>query len=198
VTVVERSFYSRDATTVAKELLGQILVHQTEQGRVSGRIVETEAYLGADDAAAHSYRGETPRTKVMFGEAGHAYVYFTYGMHYCFNVVAHEVGVGQAVLIRALEPLEGIEIMEANRKQTDLRNLCSGPAKLVQALGITKKHNGHDLTEPPLWIEASKDTPWARSILDSNIVTTTRIGISQAADLPLRFYIAGNSFVSRP
>jgi DNA-3-methyladenine glycosylase len=190
--MLPREFYARDAVTVAKALLGQLLVHELGGQKISGKIVETEAYMGAEDAAAHSFRGETPRTKVMFGPAGHAYVYFTYGMHYCFNVVAHGQGKGQAVLIRALEPLGGIKVMSLRRRQTDIKNLCSGPAKLVQALGITKDQNGHDLTRPPLWIEEGVKT------LDTNIITTTRIGISQAIDAPLRFYIRDNNFVSRP
>ncbi len=190
--MLERKFYARPADRLASALLGQILVHETDEGRIGGRIVETEAYLGSLDAAAHSFRGQTPRTKVMFGPAGHAYVYFTYGMHYCFNVVAGPLGTGQAVLVRALEPLEGVGFMELNRKQTEIKQLCSGPAKLVQALGITKAYNGHDLTKPPLFIEARNGVP------KEDIVTTTRIGISQAAELPLRFYVKNNPFVSRP
>jgi DNA-3-methyladenine glycosylase len=157
---------------------------------MSGRIVETEAYMGALDMAAHGYRGQTLRNAAMFGPAGHAYVYFTYGMHYSFNTVCATEGVAEGVLIRALEPLAGIEFMERNRKTTDIRNLCSGPAKLVQALGITKAMNGQDLTTGSFTI---LDAPSR----DFNITTSSRVGISAGKEHQWRYYISDNLFVSR-
>jgi DNA-3-methyladenine glycosylase len=160
---------------VARDLLGKVIQH----GAVSARIVETEAYLGIDDAAAHSARGPTPRTRVIFGPPGRAYIYLIYGMHYCLNVVAERDGVAGCVLIRAVEPLAG------------MRHLSNGPGKLTRALGITLEHYGVDLTRGPLTIHA----PQKEEKID--IVTSPRIGINKAADLPLRFFIRGNSFVSR-
>ena len=160
---------------VARDLLGKVIRH----GAASARIVETEAYLGTNDAAAHSARGPTPRTTVIFGPPGRAYVYLIYGMHYCLNVVAEPEGVAGCVLIRAVEPVAGV---------IDLSN---GPGKLTRALGITLEHYGADLTRGPLTIHA----PAGAEQFD--IVTSPRIGINKAADLPLRFFIRGNSFVSR-
>lgn len=182
-------FYARDTEQVAKELLGKLLVHMTEEGTTLGKIVETEAYL-KDDPACHASRGMTPRNSVMFGPPGRAYVYFTYGMHYCFNTVTATEGVGEAVLIRAVEPLEGLDLMRKRRGRDRLHELCAGPARLVQAFGITKEHNKTDLTRGPLFI-ASSDEP------TPEIYTTTRIGIKEGADLPLRFYIQGNKFISK-
>lgn len=167
-----------------------MLVHDTPEGRASGCIVETEAYLH-DDAAAHSFHGPTARNAVMFGAAGHAYVYFIYGIHYCVNVVTQPPGTGEAVLIRALEPLEGLELMARRRGTPDLRKLCSGPGKLTQALGIGAAQNGLPLDRGPLRILAGDTLP------ESGTVTTTRVGITRAAHLPLRFYLSDNRFVSR-
>jgi len=188
-----------ETAQAAKFLLGQKLVRQIGKQLLVGKIVETEAYLGQKDIASHSYNGETPRNSVMFGPPGHAYVYSTYGMHYCFNVVTSSAGNGEAVLIRAVEPLEGMEIMRQNRQLflkspsrtvLDAHNLSSGPAKLCQALRIDKSLNGHNLANPPLRLElASKLAP--------KIVTTTRIGITQNRELPLRFYIKDSDYVSR-
>lgn len=184
--VLPRRFYSRPTIEVAKDLLGKILRH----GVTSGRIVETEAYLGADDLAAHSARGITDRTRVIFGPPGHAYVYLIYGMYECLNMVAEPEGVAGCVLIRAVEPLEGIETMQSRRPSAKRpADLASGPGKLTIALGITRKTNGADLTKGPLTVH---DAPQPEQV-----VTTTRIGISQCADWPLRFYIAGNPHVSR-
>ena len=170
-----RSFYARPAVDVARDLLGKIIRH----GATAARIVETEAYLGTDDAAAHSARGPTPRTRVIFGPPGRAYVYLIYGMHYCLNVVTEPAGVAGCVLIRAVEPVTGVV------------HMSNGPGKLTRALGITLEHYGADLTKGPLTIHA----PTAQEKFD--IATSPRIGIKKAADLPLRFFIRGNNFVSR-
>lgn len=187
--ILKRSFYARDTVTVAKNLLGKVLVCQSREGFTSGRIVETEAYLQGDPAC-HAARGMTPRNRVMFGSPGYAYVYFIYGMYYCFNAVSAPEGVGEAVLIRALEPLRGIDLMQARRGRGRLQELCSGPARLVQAMGITRHHNGADLTGGDLFICEGEDRT-------NKIISTTRIGIKEGADLPLRFYLEGNPFVSR-
>ena len=175
---------------VALNLLGNYLVHHTSQGTCVGRIVETEAYL-ADDPACHASRGMTKRNRVMFGPPGHAYVYFVYGMYHCFNVVTAPEGVGEAVLIRALEPVKGIDLMFARRpKAGKAENLCNGPAKLVLAMGISREQNGISLCEKPLLLEKN-------SFGKKKIVTTTRIGITEGAHLPYRFYLKNNPFVSR-
>jgi DNA-3-methyladenine glycosylase len=216
------SFLNGPAETVAPLLLGWSLVWEPPAGndaaeldeakaaRLTGRIVETEAYDQAD-AASHSYKGQTPRTDVMFGPAGHLYVYFTYGMHYCCNVVTGPIGHGSAVLIRAIEPLEGSEIMAERRtrklgagKRTDrttgadptnqLIQLTNGPAKLCQAFCIDRDLNGHDLRQPPLLLLPPEP---ANAVQPADIVQTTRIGISRAADVPWRFYIGSSPYVSR-
>jgi DNA-3-methyladenine glycosylase len=180
-----------DAVEVAPRLLGCLLVRELEDGtRVSGRIVETEAYHQSD-AASHSYKGKTRRTEIMFGPPGFAYVYFTYGMHYCVNVVTGPEGEGSAVLIRAIEPVEGIERMRANRGGLETIQLTNGPAKLCQALQIDKQLNGHDLHTLPLQLRVQPP------IDASEIVTTTRIGITKDAHRPWRFYVAGNPFISK-
>ncbi len=185
-----KSFYQKDTCTVAKELLGKILVNNSSDGITAGIIVETEAYLQGDEAC-HASKGLTPRNRIMFGPPGYAYIYFTYGMHYLFNVVTAPEGVGEAVLIRALEPVAGLELMSRRRGLNIIRELCSGPGKLVQAMGIKPDKYGHDLTEEPLFIVSGDNIP------EENIVTTTRIGISVAEHLPLRFYIKGNKFISK-
>lgn len=184
------SFFAQDALKLAKELIGHRLVHETPDGTTSGMIVETECY-SQEDAASHSYTGETPRTKVMFGPGGYAYIYFTYGMHYCFNVSAGNPGVGQAVLIRALEPVDGIELMQQRRNKEKIGDLCSGPAKLVEAMGITKADYGKPLFEGDLYIEHRKE------LNAPKIKFGPRIGIKKAVDKPWRFWIDGNTFVSR-
>jgi DNA-3-methyladenine glycosylase len=186
--VLPRGFYDRDTAEVARELLGTVLVH----GNTAGRIVETEAYLGGDDLAAHSARGVTPRTRVIFGPPGHAYVYFIYGMYECFNAVVGPEGTGGAVLVRALEPLLGLEIMRQRRPGAKRREqLASGPGKLTLAMAITRRHNGRDLTRGDLTIRRLH----AREKFE--IETTPRIGITHCADWPLRFVVRGSHFLSR-
>lgn len=175
----------------AKRLLGCLLVREIGSKRLVGRIVETEAYH-QNDAASHSYKGRTPRVAVMFGPAGFAYVYFTYGMHYCMNVVTGPEGEGSAVLIRTLEPLEGLEGMAENRRGLSSGvQLTNGPAKLCQALQINKTFNGHDLRQAPLILQINP------AVKDREIIKTTRIGISREIDRPWRFYLRDNAFVSR-
>jgi len=186
--ILPRSFYSRPAIEVARDLLGKVLVH----GPAAGIIVETEAYLGAGDPAAHSARGVTPRTEVIFGPPGRAYVYFIYGMYECLNLVCEPAGAAGCVLLRALEPVAGLALMRrrrpAARKPEDL---ASGPGKLTMALAITRAHNAADVTRGSLTVRQ----PLRPIALE--IESTPRIGITQAADLPLRFLIRGNRFVSR-
>jgi DNA-3-methyladenine glycosylase len=187
-TVLDRDFYARTAVEVARDCLGKILVH----GKTAGRIVETEAYLGVDDRAAHAWRGLTDRTRVLFGPPGHAYVYFIYGMYECLNFVAELEGQAGCVLIRALEPIAGIATMGRRRPAAKrVEDLASGPGKLTLALGITRKQNGADLTRSALQVRRLSDEPAVE------IMTTPRIGIAHCADWPLRFVIAGNRFVSR-
>jgi DNA-3-methyladenine glycosylase len=199
-----RSFYLRPTLRVAQDLLGMILVRCWRGKRLLGRIVETEAYLGEQDAASHAYRGRTTRNEVMFGIGGHLYVYFTYGMHYCCNVVTEKPGVGSAVLIRALEPLEGVRVMARNRdialpRTVDcgaphpaLVQLCSGPAKLCQALGVTREENGANLCGRTIWIAEN---------LGHNspplIATSTRVGITGGRAHEWRFFVKDSVFVSR-
>jgi DNA-3-methyladenine glycosylase len=185
-----RKFYNRPTLKVARELLGKYLVVKEGGNYVSGKIVETEAYIGPDDPASHAYRGMTPRNKVMFGDPGYAYVYLTYGMHHCLNFVTERKGFPAAVLIRALEPAEGIEIMKTRRKTEDLRNLTSGPAKLCQALGIDRTLNGADLCSDTIYVEDRGNT-------STKIVSTSRIGIKEGKDKKWRFYIENNKFVSK-
>jgi len=184
-----REFYLGDTVSVARSLLGQILVHCTPEGVAAGRVVEAEAYLRGDPAN-HAFRGRTQRNAAMFGPPGTAYVYHIYGVHYCFNVVTAPEGMGEAVLIRALEPVEGIELMRQRRGEQALCDLCSGPAKLCQALAIGPAQNGLDLTQGDLFLAPGEGT--ARPI-----VTTTRVGVTKAPDLPLRFYFADSDCVSR-
>jgi DNA-3-methyladenine glycosylase len=187
-TLLSRDFYERPAIEVARDCLGKILIH----GNTAGRIVETEAYLGVDDRAAHAWRGLTDRTRVIFGPPGHAYVYFIYGMHECLNFVAEPEGQAGCVLIRALEPVAGIRAMKRRRPAAKrLEDLASGPGKLTLALGITRKQNGADLTKSPLQVRCPRDVP------SFEIEVTPRIGIRHCADWPLRFLIAGNRFVSK-
>jgi DNA-3-methyladenine glycosylase len=182
-------FLKDTASNVAPRLLGCMLEREVDGHILRAKIVETEAY-DQTDVASHSYNGRTPRTEVMFGPAGYLYVYFTYGMHYCCNVVVGEEGYGAAVLLRALEPITGMDYMEKRRSRTGTES-TNGPAKLCQALGIDKNMNGHNLHDGPLRLVPQPALP------NSMITQTTRIGISQAKDVPWRFYIHDNLFVSK-
>lgn len=176
--VIPRSFYDRDTVDVAQDLIGKLLVRRIGKKIISGMIVETEAYRYKDDAASHSFMGMTERNKAMFGQVGKAYVYFTYGMHYCVNVVAkNEEFEAGAVLFRALKPMEGVDFMMKQRKTTLISNLTNGPAKLTQALQITKKQYGEDLTKnSSLFVIEGKE------IKKSEIISRSRIGIKKATD----------------
>ena len=197
---VGRAFFARGPRRVARELLGKILVRDGEGMRLAARIVEVEAYLGENDPAAHAWAGNTPRTSVLFGPPGFAYVYFIYGNHYCLNVSCEREGkTGSGVLFRALEPLAGIDEMARARSvgidsTRDLRKLTSGPGRLAEAFGITRERdNGKDLTSGRSDLCIADDRYRVRRIL-----TTPRIGITKAAERPLRYVIAGNEFVSGP
>lgn len=192
---LRRDFYRRSTLTVARELLGKRLVSVMGGQRVSGLIVEVEAYIGEGDAACHAARGRTPRNEAMYGPPGHAYVYFIYGMHHCLNVVTEEEGFPAAVLIRALEPLEGLEIMRRYRLGQPDRELTNGPAKLCQAMAIDRGFNGVDLCAGgALFLEEG------RMVAQGAIGASPRIGIKAdelARSVPWRFYLQGNDFVSR-
>lgn len=184
-----RSFYAREATEVARDLLGHVLVRALLDGRrVTARIVEVEAY-GPDDPASHAFRGRTARNEVMFGPPGHLYVYFTYGMHFCMNAVAGRTGQGTAVLLRAAEPLEGVAEMMARRGREQVGDLCSGPGRLAQAFGVGREENGADLVSGgALWVE--------RGSRSEAIATGIRVGVRETTR-PWRFWLEGSSFVSR-
>ena len=182
--MIGREFFARSVHEVAPDLIGVTLL----VGGVGGRIVEVEAYHH-EDPAAHGYRGRTERNATMFGPPGYAYVYRSYGIHWCVNFVCEPVGSASAVLIRALEPTHGVEVMRERRGLDDLRTLCSGPGKLCQALGITREHDGLPLDRPPFELQARAEEP--------EIVQGPRIGISKAVDLPWRYAEAGSRYLSR-
>jgi DNA-3-methyladenine glycosylase len=186
-----KEFYLQNCLKIAKELIGKVLVRKKGNVTYSGIIVETEAYTGQTDAAAHSYRGKTERNKFMFSQGGIAYVYFTYGNHHCVNVVVEKEDISHAVLIRAIEPLEGAERMKKNRGTDDIYNLASGPGKLTEAFEIDMKLNGADLRGNELFI--SENTAERKHIIEKS----KRIGITKNADKLYRFYAANNPFVSR-
>jgi len=181
---------SQPASLAAPRLLGCILERRLDGKVIRTKIVETEAY-DQTDIASHSYKGRTERSDVMFGPSGHLYVYFTYGMHYCCNVVVGEVGYGAAALIRAVEPMDGVDVIEKRRRKSGV-GATNGPAKLCQALGIDRALNGHNLQQGKLRLIVQPPLP------NSAITQTTRIGISQGKDAPWRFYISGNPYVSKP
>jgi DNA-3-methyladenine glycosylase len=187
-----RKFYDRDTEQVARDLLGAVLECRTPDGVASGRIVETEAYVGEHDLACHAAVGRTSRTAPLYGAPGIAYVYFIYGMYWCFNAVTRAEGEPSAVLVRAIEPLHGIDLMWRRRpkvrRDVDLTN---GPGKLCLALGIVGEHNTKPLQRPPVVIREG------RPVSDADVTVTPRIGITQAADWPLRWFVAGNPYVSK-
>jgi DNA-3-methyladenine glycosylase len=195
--VLEREFYMADAVTTARRLLGAMLVRRAPEGATAGAIAETEAYAGRLDAACHSYKRHGPsgrhRTNVMFGPGGYAYVYLIYGMHRCFNVVANQPGQPEAVLIRAVEPMDGIDLMKARRGVSDVKNLCGGPGKLCQAFGITMDDYGADLCGSELFIASGEHIP------DDAVSTTPRINVDYAGEAslyPYRFAITDSKFLS--
>lgn len=192
-----RAFYLRPTLKVAKELIGKLLMRQIGDHRLAGRIVEVEAYLGEKDPASHAFRGKTKRNEVMFQNGGHLYVYFTYGMHFCSNVVTEEEGIGHAVLLRAVEPLEGLAIMARNRglpfvTEREKQNLCSGPAKLCEAFGIAREENGTDLCGDNIGIEEEPSPATKHKVHRS-----TRIGITQGKEHNWRFFLRNSPFISR-
>jgi DNA-3-methyladenine glycosylase len=186
---LSRRFYNRSTLRVAKELLGKYLVVRKDGGYLSGKIVEAEAYIGFKDPASHAFRGKTPRNQVMFGEPGFAYVYLTYGMHHCLNLVTEENGNPAAVLIRALEPLEGIELMKTRRSRDKLTDLASGPGKLCQALDIDRRLNGIDLCGNLIYVED-------RGEVVKGIASSSRIGVREGREKKWRFFVKGNEYVS--
>ena len=194
---MKAEFFNRDPRRVGRELLGKLLVRKTPRGILAGRIVETEAYLGKDDAAAHAAAGKTARNAVLFGPPGHAYVYFIYGNHYCLNVSCLPDGVPGGVLFRALEPVSGIEQMAEARgieiaKEIDIKKISSGPGRMAEALEITRERdNGKSLVSPRSDLRIVDDGYRVRRVM-----VTPRIGIVKSAEQPLRYFIAGNPFVS--
>jgi len=198
--ILPREFFNRDPVTVGRQLLGKLLIRREGRMLLAGRVVEDEAYLGAEDPAAHAYSGRTPRNSVLFGPSGHAYVYFIYGNHYCLNVSCMPEGHAGCVLLRAMEPVFGLRAMAQARgldlaatpRPTQLRRIASGPGRMSQALGITRlRDNEKDLTAPgsDLWFADDGYRP-------ERIAATPRVGITKAVEQPLRFVIAGNLFVS--
>jgi DNA-3-methyladenine glycosylase len=199
--LLRRAFFNRDPRIVARELLGKLIVRREGRRQLAGRIVEVEAYLGAGDLAAHAAAGNTARNAVLWGPPGHAYVYFIYGVHYCLNISCLPEGDAGCVLIRALEPASGIADMVKARELADLnltsirdlRKLASGPGKLCEALGITRpRDNGKDMLSPTSDLQVMSD-----GFRVGDVAVTRRIGITKSAELPLRYVIAGNHFLSR-
>ncbi len=192
---LQRNFYSRSVLTVAKDILGKTMVHTTDEGTVKGKIVEVEAYSGLCDKAAHSYKNlRTKRTEIQFKEGGYAYTYMIYGIHICMNIVTNKAEVPEALLIRALEPIEGLELMKQRRGILNEKQLCNGPGKLCQAMGISMENYGDDLCGESFYLE---DT---QNISEENIVRTKRINIDyaeEAKDYLWRFYIKDNPYVSQ-
>ena len=192
---MNHSFFRKDTVELARNLLGCLLVHGTPDGVAAGMIVETEAYVGGVDKACHAYQNRSERTEIMYGDGGYAYVYFIYGMHHCFNVVTGPAGEGNAVLIRALEPVIGLDLMRKRRQTNQLQNLCNGPGKVCQALAITKGEYGMDLCDPagPLRLVRFRHIP------DNRITSSPRINVAyaeEAAAWPWRFYVKDNLYIS--
>ena len=191
-TPLPRDFYARSTLEVARDLIGKTLLRGEREGATGGVIVETEAYVAAVDPAAHAYRGQTRRNRSMFGPPGHAYVYVSYGMHHCLNVVTEPEGEAAAVLIRAIEPTLGVELMRARRGgRVPDRDLCRGPGRLCQALALTLADDGADLLGPDLWIAATSGVS-----ANLPIVATPRVGITHAADWPWRFVLLNSPYTS--
>ena len=199
--LLRRAFFNRDPRAVARELLGKLIVRREGRKQLAGRIVEVEAYLGAGDLAAHAAAGNTARNSVLWGPPGHAYVYFIYGVHYCLNISCLPDGEAGCILVRALEPVSGVAEMAEARglddldltAPRDLRKLASGPGKLCEALGITRpRDNARDMLSPKSELQVMSD-----GFRVADVAVTQRIGITKAAELPLRYVIAGNLFVSR-
>ena len=200
--LLSRTFFDRDPRLVSPELLGKLIVRKDGRKLIAGRIVEVEAYLGAGDAAAHSAAGRTARNEVLWGPPGQAYVYFIYGVHYCLNISCLPDGEAGGILIRALEPVSGLAAMAAARELgdldfdsvRDLRKLASGPGRLSEALGVTRpRDNGKDMLSPRCDLQVRDD-----GFIPGKIGTTVRIGITKAADMPLRYVIVENKFLSHP
>lgn len=199
--LLARRFFDRDPRLVSRELLGKLIVRKEGRHRIAGRIVEVEAYLGVDDLAAHAAAGRTARNEVIFGPPAHAYVYFIYGVHYCLNISCMKPGEAGCVLIRALEPVLGLDEMAQARglddldlsSERELRKLASGPGRLTEALGITRpRDNGKDMVAPSSDLQVMDD-----GFQTQKVAVSPRIGITKSADLPLRFVIAKNRFVSK-
>lgn len=192
-----RDFYQRSAVEVAKDLLGLILVHETKEGITKGKIVEVEAYMGPQDPAAHSYKNiRTGRTEIQYKEGGYAYIYLIYGMYYCMNIVTNTENIPEVVLLRALEPVEGIDLMKQRRNTDKLKNLCSGPGKLCSAMGIDKDNYGMDLCGDRLYLEYPDNMSYKESI---DMVASKRINIDyagEAKDYLWRYTINNNDYVS--
>lgn len=186
-----RAFFEREAPVVARDLIGKVLVHRTPQGIRSGRIVEVEAYRGRLDPASHAFRGPTPRSAVMFGPPGHLYVYFTYGMHHCVNLVCEREGSAGAVLVRALEPLRGIDAMRRSRGTAEFARLARGPGCVTQALALDLRHDGLDLSSCEVWVAST-----ARPAHAAPILRGPRIGIRVGVERRWRFWVAGHPCVS--
>ena len=188
-----RRFYARPTLRVARDLLGKYFVRRTGNHVLVGKIVEVEAYLGSEDAASHAFRGKTRRNEVMFGKAGHLYVYFTYGMHFCANIVTGAEGTAGAVLIRGIEPLKGRGVMERNRSRGGRvpTNLTNGPARFCEAFGIGRNENGADLLGPVIYLTHGEDLPASKSR------ASTRVGIRAAREKKWRYFLPGNACVSR-
>jgi DNA-3-methyladenine glycosylase len=189
--ILPREFYDRETELVARDMLGTVLECETEDGIASGIIVETEAYLGEHDLACHASVGRTARTEHLYGPPGISYVYFIYGMYWCFNAVTRERGQGSAVLIRAVSPVDGIALMRRRRPKVKRdRDLTNGPGKLCRAMGIVGSMSGASLRKGPVVIRSGDDVP------DRDVVVTPRIGITRAADWPLRFFVRDDPYVS--
>jgi len=184
-----RSFYNRPTLDVARDLLGKTIICDLPQGRLGARIVEVEAYIGEDDPACHAAPGPTARNQVMYGRPGFSYVYFIYGMYHCFNIVTERRGFPAAVLLRAAEPVEGLEVMRQNSPRSRTATILSGPGKFCRAFGLTVEHSEVDLTGDVIYL---CDAPAP----ESDIVITRRVGINKGVDLPFRFFLDGSSAVS--